>query len=74
MVFKRNGKSEYWYFDSHNDILLDYNDEQITKYIEDYEQERLQMKKPKLTNFEKEKYFMSVKDSQTSIKLIVDCL
>lgn len=32
------------------------------------------MKKPKLTNFEKEKYFMSVKDSQTSIKLIIDCL
>ena len=32
------------------------------------------MGKPKLTNFEKEKYFMSVKDSQISIKLIVDCL
>jgi hypothetical protein len=32
------------------------------------------MNKPKLTNFEKEKLFMSVKDSQTSIKLLVDCL
>ena len=32
------------------------------------------MKKPKLTNFEKEKYCQSIKDSQISIKLIVDCL
>jgi hypothetical protein len=51
MAFKRNGKSEFWYFDSHNDYLLDFNQEQIIKYIQEYEKERLQMKKPKLTNF-----------------------
>jgi hypothetical protein len=51
MGFKSNGKSEFWYFDSNNDHLLDFSQDQIAKYIEGYEQERLEMKKPKLTNF-----------------------
>jgi hypothetical protein len=51
MGFKRNGKSEFWYFDSHNDNLLDFDKDQIAKYIEEYEKERQEMKKPKLANF-----------------------
>jgi hypothetical protein len=51
MGFKSNGKSEFWLFDSRNDHLLDFSQDQIEKYIQEYEQERLERKKPKLTNF-----------------------
>lgn len=51
MAFKSKGKSEFWLFDSRNDYLLDFNESQIAKYIEDYEKERMEMKKSKLTNF-----------------------
>lgn len=44
------------------------------KHIEDYEKERMEMGKSRLTSFEKEKFFMALKDNQISIKLIVDCL
>jgi hypothetical protein len=36
MAFKKDGKTEYWFFDSCNDILLDYDEDQIARYIENY--------------------------------------
>ena len=46
LAFKIDGKSQFWFFDSFNNKILDYSYEQIVQFIDMKNQERIQFKKP----------------------------
>ena len=74
LAVKKGNSVEYWFFDSNNNYYLDFDWEQIVAFIEQKNKERIELKKPPLTNFQKESYCQFMKDAQISLKLIIGCI
>jgi hypothetical protein len=74
LALKTTKHVQYWFFDSHNHHYLDFGHKEIVELIERKSKERTKYGKPELTTFQQEAYTMCIKDIQTSLKLIIDCI
>jgi len=71
---KVGNETQYWFFDSTNRHILDLNEPQMHELAEQLNNERIQFKKEPYTKFFKDHLPIRYKDTQLSLKLIVDCL
>jgi hypothetical protein len=66
--------TQYWFFDSFNRQVLDLSEPEIYELVERMSSERIKFKGEPFSEFFKKNIPICFKDTQLSLKLIVDCL
>ena len=74
IAVKFAGKTQFWFFDSSNRDFLELNHEEIDELVERLDQERKDLGKEPFSQFFKKNMSVCMRDTQISIKLIIDCL
>ena len=71
---KVGNQTQYWFFDSTNRDFLDLSEEGIKELIEKIVKQRAELKKQPYSAFYLSTIPVRYKDTQISLKLIIDCL
>lgn len=74
IAVKVKGRTQYWFFDSSNRNFLDLTDPQIDELVQKLENERKLYVKEGYSEFYKKNMAVCMRDTQISLRLIVDCL